>query len=262
MQGGLYTLLKKDNYFKHKKTKRMKGFLIIALLFVSAVAQAKPSKKSSHKGGKYIKGIGFSILSDFGAGRYYADYTQAYLGSGPVDTFSGRRNHVTANILSVGLNNHFILKEMGKEKSVSINFYPKFGFTHSLGYFGTLCIPVGINYNMGNVSTYAARKESGLTLGLGIEYIRQGLLKVAKFEKDLNGEPHDGYDKRLRNIIQPYATLGVRYFTRGSHAQEVNVKYGTLPASTYDKLGKMPAAENKTGSTFWFSFSMISYIRY
>ena len=150
---------------------------------------------------------------------------------------------------------------MGKEKSLSINFYPKFGFTHSLGYFGTICFPVGINYNIGNVSTYAARKESGITMGIGVEYIRQGIVKVTT-ETDFSGETHLGFDQSLRRIIQPYVSLGVRYFTRGSHAQELNVKYGTLPTSTYDKYGKMPAAENKTGTSFWFSLSLIAYIRY
>jgi hypothetical protein len=234
----------------------MKFFLFTVLIMTTAFAHAKDSKKN-RKGNWYIKGIGFSALTDFGGSRCYAEYQQGYSGA---LSFLKLRRLSSVNLIGLGVNYHFILKEMGKEKSISLNFHPRLGFGLSNAYLGSFYLPVGVNYNMGNVSTYSSRQDQGFTFGLGLEYIRLGLLQLHK--KDFNQVVGIGYDNRLRNIIQPYATLGIRYISKNDIAQEINIKFGLRPSSIYAKYVAIPASEKKTSTSYWFTLSRIYYLTY
>lgn len=180
------------------------------------------------------------------------------------DTFTAVTRPFTFNFLTLGFCNHFIVKEISSEKSVSINFHPRVGFGVTANRFLNLQFPMALQYNLGNVSTFNSKKDMGFTVGLGVEYMRLGLigLGVDAQEFSLSNKNFYGYQKNFGNLVQPFVNLGMRYFTKGSHAQEVNVKFGRGGGKINDYYKRVPASVDKKTNSYWFELSTIFYIRY
>lgn len=171
--------------------------LIICLLIIMSVFSvlAKDKKKDTHKKGKYIKGFGWSLLSEVGTVKPYALYVGTAL---PYDTnYVKTTRRVGFSFLVLGWDNHFLLKQYGSEKSISLNFYPSIGFGAIEDRFLNVTLPLMICLNKGNVSTYSSKKDIGLTFGLGAEFIKAGLFKVSKD----NYSELDGLRPSFLNII-------------------------------------------------------------
>ncbi len=228
--------------------------LVLLSIFTCSISEAKDTKKGSKKSSPYIKGFGWGLLGDLGTAKPYAEY----------NSYSSDTNFIKVHrpfaisILYFGWNSHFILKEISNEKSLSINFYPTVGLGGTVNKFLNLTFPLMLCYNAGNVSTYSSKKSTGFTFGLGAEFIKAGIITT----KDESEYSEIGFASKVTSILEPCANIGLRYFTSGGHAQELNIKFGMRSDKVYDKLNKMPVDEKKTYTDFWFRFSWVHYIRY
>lgn len=242
--------------------------LVFCLLTLqtSYVDAKSKSKKKDKKESRYIKGFGWGILADFGRFGNFANYStqNVYNGSTYVNdtVYEDMARPFGMSIIYFGLNNHFILKEFSKEKSLSLNVYPTVGLGFSTNRFLNLTVPLMLCYNVGCVSTYKSKKDGGVTLGLGAEYINPGVFKISENDFWNEGSERIGMKRTGSAFIQPCASIGLRYYTRGDHAQELNIKFGYHNEKPYDKFKELPAAENKSNGSFWFRLSMVNYIRY
>lgn len=240
-------------------------FCLMAVHTTYVDAKSK-SKKKDKKDSRYIKGIGWGMFADFGRFGNFANYTtqNTYNGSTYVnDTiFEKIGKPFGMSIIYFGLDNHFTLKEFNKEKSLSLNVYPTIGLGFSLNRFLNLTVPVMLCYNVGAVSTYKSKRDGGVSLGIGAEYINPGVFKISETDIWSEGDERMGYKKSASAFIQPCASIGLRYYTRGDHAQELNLKFGYHSEKPYDMYKEMPASENKSNGSFWFRLSMVNYIRY
>jgi len=213
-------------------------------------------KKDTHKKGIYIKGFGWGVLAEAGTVRPYAQYN-AYLSYDTAYQTNSRR--VGFSFLYVGWNNHFLLKQFGNEKSISLNFYPTIGLGAIENRFLNVSLPLMICLNKGNVSTYSSKKDGGITFGVGAEFIKAGLIKT----KDDIYLEQEGFRPKVLSLIQPCANLGLRYFTHADHAQEINLKFGLRRDKVFDDIyHKMPSTSKSTYTDFWFRLTMVHYIRY
>jgi hypothetical protein len=238
-----------------------KYVLLLVVLFASTILLfAKEKKKQSKNKGVakfgYLIAIGGCIYTDVGSTKHYANYIPNLQGP----DFKERTRFFTLSVGTLGLNNHFIFKSSGREKSWSLNFYPKIGFTsHSIDDLIYVGLPLGVNYNYGNVATRASRKDYGVTVGAGMELIQLGNLLTLD---EKNRMAAVGLDPVVRRIIQPYATIGLRKYDDRDRALELNVKGGYAPGKTYDKFGAMPAPLNKSTSSYWFTLTLMVYLNY
>lgn len=224
--------------------------------FSTMNAISKDKKKDWHKKGFYIKGFGWGALAEGGTVRPYSQY-RTYVGYDTTFEINSRR--VGFSFLYIGWNSHFLLKQFGKEKSISLNFYPTIGLGAIENRFLNVSLPLMLCLNKGNVSTYSSKKDGGITFGLGAEFIRAGLFKVVENEQtELNG-----FRSKILNIVQPCANIGLRYFTHADHAQEINVKFGLRRDRVYDEIyHKRPLLSKSIYTDFWFRLTMVHYIRY
>ncbi|HOZ51920.1 MAG TPA: hypothetical protein PLU17_08695 [Chitinophagaceae bacterium] len=232
-------------------------FSLNALLILNLDAKDKEKKIDW-----YIKGFSWGVLGDFGTGKPYTQYNDSY--NNLDTTFQGIRKPFGISFIYLGFNNHVILKEFSTEKSLSLNFAPTFGIGATRSRFLNISMPLMLCYNSGNISTYNSKRDFGITVGLGAEFIKAGLVKLTDEDEDIFDYSGGlvGYDKRIHNIIQPCMNLGLRYFTKGSHAQEINFKFGMRSDKVYDIYDKAPLGNNNTSLNFWARIMMVHYIRY
>ena len=238
--------------------KKITLFLLVCCLFNTVTSEAKDSKKGKkERSDFYIKGFGWGAFGEIGTMTRYAQYTDNY-GSGDIE-FEEVKRPVSVSLIYVGLNNHFLLKKIGNEKSVSLNFYPTIGMSMVKDRILNLTLPFMVCYNVGNVSTYKSKRNTGVTLGLGAEYIQPGMISF--FNDSWSEWVRASFSPKY--IIQPCAAIGLRYFTKGDHALEVNLKYGMNRSSkVYDIYGQMPAGMNVPSTNHWFRLSFVHYIGY
>lgn len=233
------------------------GFMMLTML-VSLHSNA--AKKKQHS--IYIKGFGWSVMGDFGQNQKYATYNP-YASFGDT-TFEKVRRATGYSVLSMGLDNHFILHQFGRDRSVSLNIYPVIGFGLTRSRILNITLPVFINFNSGAVSTYGTKKNIGYNIGIGAEYFKAGLIGISENYRiyDFEDCQYIGYSKKLTNIIHPAINFGARFFTKGGHAQELNLKYGMWATDTYDKYNELPVSEQKSSYNYWCRLSYIHYIRF
>lgn len=246
----------------------MKKTLLLFPLFFFALALTlhaddKKDKKKENSG-IYIKGFGWGCFGDFGSVAKYAAYNYDEYSSNNDTTFLQVKKPFPISFLYFGFNNHFLIKKMGREKSISINFYPSIGLNAIRNRFMSLTLPLMVCFNTGNVSTFESKKDIGFTVGAGVEYINAGLIKITEDESlwDIDFKTSRGFEGAKRSFIQPCVNLGLRYFTKSDHAQELNIKYGMHNADVYDMYKKMPLTEKRRASNFWFRLSFVHYIGY
>lgn len=129
------------------------------------------------------------------------------------------------NIISLGAEPRYNLKEFDENSSLSISAPISFGIGNSMSAanddlivrgvngFGSIQIPLLIKLNFGNGSTYTTQKDFGFSAGAGIEMNKLGLINLTANAKEYN-----------KAFLLPSLSAGVT-FMRGNSPMEVNFKY-------------------------------------
>lgn len=236
-------------------------FIVALLLRDVNMVSASPAKSSSSK---YIKGFGWGIASDGRQTAPYASYSQMFFVTHDTFRFVEKRRAFGFSFIHVDLDNHFLIRQFNDDKSLSLNFHPSIGLGFTRSRILNVTLPFFLNYNIGAVATYQSRKSTGLTVGIGAEYIKAGLISIKDNYSLYDFEEYEnkGFHSILTNIIQPAVNLGLRYLTRGSHAQELNFKFGLRPTKIYDEYNGLPTGAKTHFTAFWFRLSMVHYINY
>ena len=254
----------------------MKKTLLLALLSILYFQNAQAQDKE--EGTRYIKGWSLSVLTDVGILQEYAlgKVTEDYdINYDPIydTTYAQHQRAKVISIATVGFNNHYILKKINEDQSLSLNVFPTLGFSVMLSKglgevlmekIFNLTVPVFLNYNIGNVATFDTKKEKGFTVGVGGEFVIPGLIPISEsadqdawlFEEGVGRD-----DFPTKPYLQPSVNLGYRYFNKNEAACEFNLRYSFRTMDNYDKYNLAPAGNEKT-LTQWFKLSYIRYIGY
>ena len=234
-------------------------FLAVMVLAVMNFQAAKAeTKKTKKKTSHFITGFGWGCMSEWGKLASYASYSI----NSTDTTYEKRAQPVSAGLFHMGLNSHYLLKEFNKEHSLSISAFPTLGFSIVKSRIFDLTVPLFINYNIGNVSTYNSKKDMGFTAGIGVEWIHTGFVNLGGQDDAFADYKEYGFYKKTLNIIQPCIDLGLRYFTRGGNAQELNLKFGMKSAKPLDIMNAMPSTDAGATTSFWVRLSLVHYIGY
>jgi hypothetical protein len=167
------------------------------------------------------------------------------------------------NIISLGFEPRFNLKEFDENSSLSLSVPISFGIGSSYSAagdnlivrgiegFGSIQIPLLLKLNLGNGSTYRTQNDFGFNAGLGFEYNKVGLIKVSSEPNSFN-----------RGFILPSVSAGIT-FLRGDSPMEVNFKYsfGKIETQEFDTQGDIlkdgsgiPYMRNTRGQTIKLTF--------
>jgi hypothetical protein len=212
---------------------------------------AAKKKKKSRKETKHLYGIGWgSILSGGISGDYTYYRIDTTVQDADVSTVGG------FDILFLGVQYHYTIKQLDKEKSITVHTFPTLGLNTGFfdeDVFGGLQFPFFINYNYGAGATSSSKEDYGITLGVGVEYIKTGIINLSN-----NNYFQTSYGKRS-SIIQPAFNAGYRYINSRDKIREWNLKIGYLPRKTADKYGN-----NIRGSldlpSIWARLSLTYYL--
>lgn len=164
-------------------------------------------------GQKFMIGYGLSAYTDLAfVSAVNADYEV------PTSTLF--------SLVSLSAEMKYNVKEFNSDMALSVAASPGLGLMSSM--FGTgngvgnLKIPVYLQLDFGNLSTFESMKDKGFGIGLGIEYHNLGLF---------GGNSSDENNTNVAPVIAPAARLGYRYFNRNNNSREIALKIG-LPAKT------------------------------
>lgn len=175
---------------------------------------------------KYFWGLGFSVYTDFIITPSDYEITK---GNNSYNTYidtSIVSASASISLFTFTFVNRITLKEISDNSSIGLDFPVSlglhFGGEHSIA----AQLPLMLSYNFGNVSTYAADKNKGIGIGLGVE--------LTKFL--LNGDlGDDGSQEYIRQtpsfFAVPAASIAYRYWNKRNKARELNLKIGYLPGS-------------------------------
>jgi hypothetical protein len=214
----------------------MKKIYCFFLLLFSFYALSTSQVKAQSLNDRFFIGWGYSYF-DYMSGKLASQYK--YLTSAEPRIIFG---------LGASLNMGFNLVEFNENNSLSLNS----PITGIFGIGGTgFSIPLTVNYNRGNISTYRTDKVKGLTIGAGAEYNYIGF-------PYLNVDTE--YEKGTRAWVQPVVNIGYRYWDYRNRAREVNLKvgYGT---SSYTAVESYDSDILTTVNTPTVSFRL-SFVRY
>jgi len=136
------------------------------------------------------------------------------------------------NIVSIGMEPRYNLKEFDENSSLSISAPISFGIGNSMSAagkdlivrgingFGSVQIPLLLKLNIGNGSTYKTEKNLGFSVGAGLEMNKLGIINLTDNAKEYN-----------KAFILPSFSTGFT-FMRGGSPMEVNFKYAFGKLST------------------------------
>ncbi|NUM30918.1 MAG: hypothetical protein HUU47_01160 [Bacteroidetes bacterium] len=143
------------------------------------------------------------------------------------------------NIVSIGFEPRYNLKEFDENNSFSVSIPFSFGLGSSYSAanddlqvkgnegFGSLQFPILFKYNTGNGATYKTQKDFGFNIGAGVEFSKVGIINMTATSNKYN-----------KFFALPCATLGF-VMMRGDSPMEINLKYalGKLTTQTTDTQG-------------------------
>ncbi len=239
----------------------LKAIIICALLALVATNLKAQDEKSKFE---YMKGISIMSLGDVALLGKHVKYNTGYNNSGDMDTlFKKVKTPVLISFLTIGFNNQFVVKKFGDDKSLSVNVFPTVALSFTVRRAVSFTLPVFLQFNSGNVSTFDTKKETGFTVGVGAEYVNVGLVNLAGtaeddflFDDNLGVQGYEAI-----SYIQPAANIGYRFFNKNEIARELNFRYSFKTIDTYAAFGQLPAGETSALSQ-WFRLSYIRYIGY
>jgi len=194
----------------------------------NAKSAGADSSKASNK--KFFTEWGFSALLGFSnsPASTFTTYASGYLPT------SYSTNFFTLDMLSLLFRFRYNIVELNKDQSLSLSALPAFGLGVSFGTtintdevaFCSFDLPLILDYNIGNVSTYNTEKENGFVIGAGVEYTKAPLIGGAI--------PGPWYDKNgnefipnpMTSWVEPVVELGYRYWNKNNKAVGYNLKIG------------------------------------
>ncbi len=144
----------------------------------------------------------------------------------------------TNNIFSFGIEPRYNIKQLDENSAIALASPISIGLgqvtqpplaNHSVGSiegFGSIQIPLYAKLYVGSGSTYETEKDYGISLGLGFEFNKIGLLR---FDNPSDIEAND----LNKGFVLPVASLGI-HFWRGYSPVELNIKYGQGQTVEYD----------------------------
>lgn len=160
------------------------------------------------------------------------------------------------SLFSLGLEPRFNVYEMNDEAALAISIPFSFGMyqvvpaSNEVGgneAFGGIQIPILAKLYLGSSSTYESEKDFGISLGIGMEFNKLGLVNVNGGE---GGEGNGGW-------MMPVSSLGI-HFWRGSMPMEINLKFGFGPRTDYfvnkfgdplkDSFGNLTSGSSRASS--------------
>ncbi|MCB9261837.1 MAG: hypothetical protein H6607_05625 [Flavobacteriales bacterium] len=146
------------------------------------------------------------------------------------------------NIYSFGVESRYNLKEIDENTALAIAIPMTFGLgstqpanssvSYTKGGAGSFQMPIMLRYYAGSASTYKCEKEYGVSLGVGYEFNKMGLINFESVAKtDVERKVNSGF-------WIPVFSLGVHFWRRSS-PMEVNLKYGQTDGQKYytDRYG-------------------------
>jgi hypothetical protein len=228
------------------------------------------SKSSNNKNGRrFFTNIFWNGFINGGISPGYCEY----LDQSVIDPNTGLSKSVKymiiyksdlfGNLLFLGVNERFILKQLNDDHSICVEASPSFGLGGSSGGALNLEVPVCVSYNLGNAATYDTKKEKGFGVGLGLQYMRNRLVPIS-----------DGNNYSYVNgYVEPIFVATYRYLSSNFYPREWSLKIGSGAVKQSDKLGLSGTAIggdaangfNPTifaGSTYSVRLSMGFYIGY
>lgn len=186
------------------------------------------SAKASNK--KFFTEWGYSVLLGFSNSPASTFTTYAY--GSPYATYS--TNFFTLDMFSLLFRFRYNLIELNKDQALSLSALPTFGLGVSFGTsintdevaFCSFDLPLILDYNIGNVSTYNTEKENGFVVGAGVEYTKAPLIGgvILGTWYDKNGNAFIA--NPMTSWVEPVVELGYRYWNKNNKAVGYNLKVG------------------------------------
>ena len=234
------------------KTKTLQALIILLAIEVFgtniATAQYKtdgksnsPSSSNSDDTRKFFFAIGISPFLNF----YNAPSSSVIIPSETGTNFNGQptysnykytARYFSWEYFSLLLRFRFNIAEFSANQSLSISALPTIGlgissasYTDSYGNsssasgFGSVAVPVLIEYNMGNIATFSSDKDHGVVLGFGIEYVKAPLSASAT---SLEGITNTVSFTPTTSWVEPVFEIGYRYWNKRNKAKEFNLQLG------------------------------------
>jgi hypothetical protein len=145
------------------------------------------------------------------------------------------------NLVSFGLEPRYNIRKLDENSAIAISSpislgigqvtappYSDFSVGGIEG-FGTLQIPLYAKLYVGSGSTYECEKDFGISMGVGLEFNKVGLIRLDQTQSDYQGSTA---------FVIPVASIGF-HFWRGYSPVEVNIKYGETSATyfSFDRDG-------------------------
>lgn len=217
----------------HFKSLRIRMFSAVLLWFLAM----SPSEAYSQK---FMYGYGFSIFSD------WTFFTTVEAHESLIDKYS----IAGISYLSISGEAKYNLTEFNSDLALSLATSPSIGtmvFPDN-HWFGNLRLPLYVQLDYGNLSTFECMKNMGIGLGFGYQFDIYGLFGES--------EP-----LTLGSLA---ARLGVRYFNRNNRSREIAIKM-TLPKTvelnSYEGNGNLSVEDDEIKVTS-VQLSWILYLNY
>lgn len=137
------------------------------------------------------------------------------------------------NLFSIGLEPRFNLRELSDNSAFAVsmpfslgvgNSYPLNKDVNGVIGIGSIQIPLMAKLYLGSGSTYRSEKDYGISIGVGLEMNKTGLIRMDQVDEE-GGAVN-------RAWVQPVVSLGI-HFWRGYYPVEINLKYGVGQLETY-----------------------------
>lgn len=166
--------------------------------------------------------------------------------------------------------------EINKEQSLSLEIPITLGLTFgayknnevpSTDGYGSFNIPLLLQFNYGNGSTYKSTHNTGFVFGFGFEYNFNPLFATIDTEE----KPSEGdvlyytsgkyyeYTKINKMWVAPVVQVGIRYWNRNNKLTEIGIKYGFGKETSWldsEKSGTL------SHSPYNFQISLLSFLNY
>ncbi len=231
----------------------------ILLLIIFAVLNTENSYGSKKFKDIYFASIGMSTgtcMSSLPAYRRIgiSSGSSTYFYPGEI-----RYNNYNFSFFSFGYNARINLMEFDKDHALSFNLYPLLGIGGSGEGILSFDMPLYIGYEIGNVSTYQAKRKKGYSFGLGAQYINAGLIPMPVVLEDESYK----IPKGVISKIEPCAVFAIRYWNRRDKAKEWNLRFGYKPSppvniETLTPYEKVPGVN----SSWTIRITWVQYLDY
>jgi hypothetical protein len=218
--------------------KPLSTLLIASTISICSFAQnSNSSASSSGSDKKLFFGFGYSPFLSVAGGPVtnYVDYSTVYAPySGGGQPVSVAANYFNYDFVAFVFDVRYNLTEFNNNSSLSAAAVPDIGlgigggtsgeFANALGIL-SFNLPVMVEYNIGNVSTYTADQDKGFVIGVGFEVTAAPLIPivhVAYTDVDNNTQT-----MAPANVwAEPCFELGYRHWNKNNKAKEINLKVG------------------------------------